>query len=1059
MNLPDRIFALGGAGKAIAYKLLSSEWILEEVLRPKERPDSLTVTIIDTAEGEEGGDSRYVQELREDIATKKSELRDASRGRTGSITLDYKLVTDDIQLNSSLDLVGEEAVKRITAGNGMERDNWWISADHINENLDFAKGVVRKRGLGKAIYYKAYAEDDSISTYIDLPSKGKVAILAGIGGGTGSGLVIDLARHLKRRQSTAEITLFSVLPNHTEGPKESANAYAALSELEALCLNNEQVFKDRIMVPIGPTGYDGKKGHQVQTEQVLEELDEAFIYLLTAYYSTDLEGLEDPFEGAPQYAPFTIGIPQVLRFKIEAINDSRERLREILDTKDESLQAEQEVYDTIDRFLSSHYPGASESGLRDADEADIRDRMTDVERLLRLDLFKELDYQSISIFDEQIADAEAETDDIAEQIEIVSGAVSAVDPTENVSGSFVDNIDMQLAETAGDDIKMLGRRKNLFEQKSLVDDSKINGAIEYLLGNDDGSPFGVRLQTLETQLEEYTDRRDRLQSELEDTERELEEIREKHEETVNRQTNDWERATAEDFDQLQTIEETPLESDLTTLRTALEDFQTEVVNADSEDAVENIARTEVTNAVEAVEDDLDTIGTTFEDANDIKRALEQLKNARIAFLERIQEESTVESIVPWESSTAEQREEALKNYRRLNTKLSNGGVFTIGTPSGTFSAELEYSTEGVRRSVKDRAATLHTSISDALRERLEDPDPEAIRELETILSENPTVEATREVVARAFRSELEGVDDVQRRKEDIESDLAAVKEDVELYESTVDLLQDLKSRRDQFVDRLGDFRSARATYEEDADQPVADSNDDYVYIKQVKPEDVFRATGDVDIAESELLKSNNEEQRTRGYLEELVSNTLDQQYHGLKHRKFERDRERYDELKIRTAIISRALDQVDPDTVDFENTYSDAFNLGASGTRVENRFTSWTHNSGDRWDVALGVFVQGVFLDNLRKMVQPDGYKSGYETRQNELSGIHIHHSFGLENGYYVRRSDLLNVEDSEDVEFYLRPEPEIVSDLRDEYVSRVPVDGQSVASSPDVVADSEDHE
>jgi hypothetical protein len=63
MNFPDRIFAVGGAGKAIALELLESDWVLEDLLQPQPNPASLTVTIIDTAEGEEtptgNGSSRY----------------------------------------------------------------------------------------------------------------------------------------------------------------------------------------------------------------------------------------------------------------------------------------------------------------------------------------------------------------------------------------------------------------------------------------------------------------------------------------------------------------------------------------------------------------------------------------------------------------------------------------------------------------------------------------------------------------------------------------------------------------------------------------------------------------------------------------------------------------------------------------------------------------------------------------------------------------------------------------------------------------------------------------
>jgi hypothetical protein len=80
-----------------------------------------------------------------------------------------------------------------------------------------------------------------------------------------------------------------------------------------------------------------------------------------------------------------------------------------------------------------------------------------------------------------------------------------------------------------------------------------------------------------------------------------------------------------------------------------------------------------------------------------------------------------------------------------------------------------------------------------------------------------------------------------------------------------------------------------------------------------------------------------------------------------------------------------------------------------------------------------------VFLDNIRKVIQADGYASGYEDwASNPDVDIRIHHSLGLDEGHYVRRTDTLNVESSEDVEFLLQDEDDVVEGLLDEYSERV---------------------
>jgi len=345
MSLPDRIFTIGGAGKDIGMELLESDWILEEILRPRRDPKQLTITFLDTAEEERDDDLDRIEAIRQRRDELKADLRDTNQGRVGDIDIRYKLITENIMLNSRIDLTGEDVVPRIAAGNGIEEKNWWIKEDHIEENLNFAKGAVRKRGLGKAMYYKSYAEDDELATLIDIPSKGEVAIIGGLGGGTGSGLFTDVATELAEKMPTADITLFGVLPNHTEGLRESANAFAALSELERLSLEDDQLFKDRILMPIDPTGFDGKRGNRVESDELLEQFDEAAVYLIAGYYNT--QGMEDVFSGSPQFAPFTIGIPQILRYNIDAVQEARGTFQELLDTKEAAMDAEQEIYEEV----------------------------------------------------------------------------------------------------------------------------------------------------------------------------------------------------------------------------------------------------------------------------------------------------------------------------------------------------------------------------------------------------------------------------------------------------------------------------------------------------------------------------------------------------------------------------------------------------------------------------------------------------------------------------------------------------------------------------------------
>jgi len=1040
MNFPDRIFSIGGAGKEMALTILETDWIIDDILAPRPSPESLTVTIIDSAEGEENSDRERINNIRANINEREQELRDPEEGRTGSIDVEYKLLTTNIQLNSNIDLLGDDAVDRITAGNGMKKEHWWLQDRFINENLDFAKGVVRKRGLGKAIYYKAYAEDDEISSYIDLPQKGKVAVLAGLGGGTGSGILIDLARHLRDRQRTAEITLFGILPNHVEGLEENTNAHAALTELEYLALNGAGVFKDRILVPIDPTDFGGKTGDRIQTDQFLQELDEAMVYMMASYYNT--RGLEDPFADSPDYAPFTIGIPQVLRYRVEAINEARENVRETLNKRSEALQIEEEIYSTVQRYLDREYTTDYERGVRELDEADLRERLKQTRELMEFELFTDLNYQSVSIFEDILEEAEQEAAAITDEIDLISTSMRAVDTSGDEVGTFVDNIDEHLAEILEQELQLISRRKEILEQLKVVDDNRVRDALEYLLNSgDDSSPPGVKLNRLETQFEDLDEQRERLESDLEETTTELEEVREEQSAKVERMLTDWESSVEPKLDQLKQCDVDSVRSNLRTLEGELDEFRTQIINAKDESEVEGVSGSEVSDVLDKLAADLNEVGIDItETKREIEGSLNELKQCRTSYIKMNSEESTFEKLTPWESSTEEEQQEGHKNFRVQKNKLNERGVFEVGPPTGNFTAELAFDVESILRDVEDREERLREDVVDTLRAKVDTLSQETIRELNTELTAGqPTIDGLREVAREAFWNDIEATDDLEAEKEQIEGELEGVESDIGVYEPTIEMFQSISSRRESWENKLSEFNSERKKLNQSSREPAHAQEDDYVYIKQIQPNDIFQATGNDDIADSDLVQSRQESQRIYDGLQELANNARNQQYTGLQRRKISKGRQRYDDLKIRVAILSRAVDDMNPEDLDFADTFRGAFDLGQGGKRVESPYTSWSSDVGGPWDFGFSVYINGVFLDNIRKVVQSDGYYAGYKTKEErEGDGILIHHSHGLEDGFYVRRTKLLNMEDNDDVGFYLQDDNQIVDELLEDYIERV---------------------
>ena len=1037
MNLPSRIFAVGGAGKAITYELLEADWVQESVLRPRRNPRTLTVTVIDTAEEEENRDLERIQQIRNSIQETRERLReeeDTQEGRLGEINIDYLPLTQNIQLHDQNDLVGAEAVPRIAAGVGIDEENWWLKPEFINENLDFATGVVRKRGLGKGLYYKSYAEDDNVRTSIDLPNRGKVAVIAGLGGGSGSGIFIDLVKHLKRTKRTAEITLFGVLPNDEEGDAESANAHAVLSELEYMSLQGEGLFKDRILIPIDPTGFGGKKGNLIQSSDALVEFDRAAVYLIASYYN--MMDMEDPFADTPSYAPFIMGVPQVLRYNVDAIQDAKTVTKEILNAKQDALEAEEDVYTGVDRFLSREWsPDEMAGELHDSDRTDLETRLDNVWSLTELDIFTELEYESVSAYREIMSEAEAETDDILDRIDVIAGSIRAGTARIGDNEQYVDSIDKQLADIIDTELNRIAHRKELLVRLRSIDNNRVEGTISYLLAvEDEGINPGVRINRLEAKRDEVVDRRDRLQSELEEAEAELETRKREQQDEVDRRVATWKNAVEPLYREYTDCQSMAVDELIGDLRNGLESFARAVENAEDPDQVEAVNDSSVRTALDDISNEFDTVGV---DTTDVERrinsSLADLADAKKSFLTMNQEEGTFESILPWDSSSEEERKKAEKNYRRKRSQLDEAEVFKMSRAGSNLSIEVQFSVDELRHLIERELDERQQEILSRTRSELDEEHRAAIEDLERDLESGTAFDQLTRQYETLVRDEIVETADVERRRDDLESDLDTAEAEADLYDSTVTLFEELNGPRDSFLNAQESYKRLREEYNAEKNSSVATETEEYSYVKTVQPNDILQLRDDTDIAESKIFDDDTERQRLRGSLEELARNAHNPRYTGIRRRRISGDRARYNEMNIVVGVMSRAIEQIN-DVADLKSEFQGAYNLGAGG---EN-YASFPVEAGGSWDVGLGIFIDGIFLDNLRAEIEADGYRNGYETRQqSDETDILVHHAYGLDEGYFVKRDSVLNLEHPDDVEFFLRDEGEIKADLLDEHISR----------------------
>ncbi len=174
-----------------------------------------------------------------------------------------------------------------------------------------AGGAGRRRALAKAIYALNYYQlgivRNSINTFKEQALSSiitpTVVLMYGLGGGTGSGVFFDFARHLRRvLGSSVPIIAFVISPcGGDDPPAKGCSAFTAMNEL-SLLLNkdyNEYVTKTfgdiyrnplnaLIYLPLLPAY--SKVGNIVNARREMDEMVVDMLYLLMDFDLADLLG-------------------------------------------------------------------------------------------------------------------------------------------------------------------------------------------------------------------------------------------------------------------------------------------------------------------------------------------------------------------------------------------------------------------------------------------------------------------------------------------------------------------------------------------------------------------------------------------------------------------------------------------------------------------------------------------------------------------------------------------------------------------------------------------------
>lgn len=370
-HTPDTLIGLGEGGSRIVYRFMQQDWILDEVLRNEktasgaERPDELHATIIDSATGDQFHADKASATR---TAVKNAIDRSAHEPEDQYLTFHGPHVIPDMLTNEwkGGNLTSKQAIPNMARDVGLR--SWWL--EEGREPLsrvsggNFDGGVFRRRAVSKALF--------NIADHLDVGENGlfskrnvrgdNVMLVAALGGGTGSGMVIDAARRIADMDGNQNIHLFGVLPKEGAKAREKVAGHAALSELEYIALaGDENPFDTINLMPHLDAITDNNEGFEkaavraiighangVQSENNFEAL-----------YPND-----DDTSTAPGYAPFVFMVPQTVQFDLQSIETAKDVVDDELEAKRDELQAESQLYSVVEEYLKQSFSNSAGEVLR-----------------------------------------------------------------------------------------------------------------------------------------------------------------------------------------------------------------------------------------------------------------------------------------------------------------------------------------------------------------------------------------------------------------------------------------------------------------------------------------------------------------------------------------------------------------------------------------------------------------------------------------------------------------------------------------------------------------------
>lgn len=508
------IVGLGGCGKKLAREIFNYDWLLHHYSSEVNR---LKVYTMDTDANEYLEDQRWEKEIMEKVE---------SLDGAGKIEFKSYYLPGLANITHVSDLASSEVSSSIKRSRSIK--TWWLNDPEAGITFqdlkrvdpfimdDFGGGVHRRRAVSKAILYKVLSQGQA-NGFPTFSNPGATAIIVGIGGGTGSGMFIDLARYIKEKRDDA-IYLFAVLPTTKEGEKEQLNAAISLTELEYLNISHEErLFNHVIFTSLGPTEYTSGKYEL----EAVNEFDSVFPQIITNFFHIDKSDL-NLNDARKSYSSFIFADSHVIEYPVEELRELKEQYSKIIQELEEINIVREKINQVTETFLTDF--NFYEESLPTMEIFEfIKSEYRNIEKVWTNNIAKLLNYHSVEEIEQFI---EYHISDIEfEKIRNYNDLTSYISRVNNFDQSvsqdkLKDEIDKKLFRLIPEALRTLEKTANLFKRVAavknevcrsvMIDILKGKRDIPTLLGELNSKKHEV--QKLEDKLKQTDEKKDKLDS-------------------------------------------------------------------------------------------------------------------------------------------------------------------------------------------------------------------------------------------------------------------------------------------------------------------------------------------------------------------------------------------------------------------------------------------------------------------------------------------------------------------------------------------------------------------